>query len=198
MVSSGRDWALIARIDETMQATGYSTNASRSPAEIARRLKEKLELAETRLDGAGPAAAARVSLARTAAVGSLRRPGRLCRCRRPETRARPCRASTNGSPPLPISASIWTRINYRAAFGRPLDYYTGLVYEIGIADQPAVLAGGGRFDRSADPARRRKPHSGRRLLALARPYRKREGRTMTITIGLPSKGRMKDDCQADV
>ena len=38
-------------------------------------------------------------------------------------------------------------VTYRAAFGRPLDYYTGLVYEIGIAGEPAVLAGGGRFDR---------------------------------------------------
>ena len=34
---------------------------------------------------------------------------------------------------------------YRAAFGRPLDYYTGLVFE--ISAQGAVLAGGGRFDR---------------------------------------------------
>ncbi|OJU98453.1 MAG: ATP phosphoribosyltransferase regulatory subunit, partial [Shinella sp. 65-6] len=41
---------LIAHIDATMEATGYSTNASRSPAAIARRLREKMELANTRLD----------------------------------------------------------------------------------------------------------------------------------------------------
>ena len=38
-------------------------------------------------------------------------------------------------------------ITYRAAFGRPLDYYTGLVFEVTQRGQTAVLAGGGRFDR---------------------------------------------------
>src|SRR5690606_4534170 len=50
---------------------------------------------------------------------------------------------------------------------------------------------------AADAARRAGAHPGRRLLALARPYRRREGsRGMTITIGLPSKGRMKEDSSA--
>ena len=42
-------------------------------------------------------------------------------------------------------------VRYDAAFGRPLDYYTGLVFEIAAAAQggPAErpLAGGGRYDR---------------------------------------------------
>ncbi|MEN0098615.1 MAG: ATP phosphoribosyltransferase regulatory subunit, partial [Brucella pseudogrignonensis] len=40
-------------------------------------------------------------------------------------------------------------IVYDASFGRPLDYYTGLVYEIRQAggDKDMVLAGGGRYDR---------------------------------------------------
>ena len=38
-------------------------------------------------------------------------------------------------------------VTYGAAFGRPLDYYTGLVFEITQEGQTAVLAGGGRFDR---------------------------------------------------
>jgi len=40
-------------------------------------------------------------------------------------------------------------INYDAAFGRPLDYYTGFIYEIRLeAEQGAeqVLVGGGRYD----------------------------------------------------
>ena len=37
-------------------------------------------------------------------------------------------------------------VNYDAAFGRPLDYYTALVYEV-TAPDGAVLAGGGRYDR---------------------------------------------------
>jgi ATP phosphoribosyltransferase regulatory subunit len=48
LLGADDDAALIAHIDNTMQATGYSTNASRSPQEIARRLKEKLILSETR------------------------------------------------------------------------------------------------------------------------------------------------------
>lgn len=35
---------------------------------------------------------------------------------------------------------------YDAAFGRPLDYYTAMVFEIAASDG-AVLAGGGRYDR---------------------------------------------------
>jgi ATP phosphoribosyltransferase regulatory subunit len=38
-------------------------------------------------------------------------------------------------------------IEYRAAFGRPLDYYTGLVFEVTAGETAPVLAGGGRFDR---------------------------------------------------
>jgi ATP phosphoribosyltransferase regulatory subunit len=38
-------------------------------------------------------------------------------------------------------------IRWRAAFGRPLDYYTGLVFEIAAGRANLVLAGGGRYDR---------------------------------------------------
>src|SRR5690606_36341254 len=38
-------------------------------------------------------------------------------------------------------------IRYDAAFGRPLDYYTGLVFEISAGDAACPLAGGGRYDR---------------------------------------------------
>lgn len=37
-------------------------------------------------------------------------------------------------------------ITYRASFGRQLDYYTGLVFEMRVGDG-AVLVGGGRYDR---------------------------------------------------
>ncbi|WP_421853802.1 ATP phosphoribosyltransferase regulatory subunit [Oricola sp.] len=37
-------------------------------------------------------------------------------------------------------------VTYDAAFGRPLDYYTALVYEVAAPDG-AVLVGGGRYDR---------------------------------------------------
>jgi len=40
-------------------------------------------------------------------------------------------------------------IIYDAAFGRPLDYYTGLVYETRALKKPELggIVGGGRYDR---------------------------------------------------
>src|SRR6201999_332758 len=68
------------------------------------------------------------------------------------------------------------------------------------------LRGHGRRDRAracgrralrpvGDAARCQGSHSRRRLFALARQDRRGEG-GMTITIALPSKGRMKDDASA--
>ncbi|MEP0508362.1 MAG: ATP phosphoribosyltransferase regulatory subunit, partial [Aurantimonas coralicida] len=38
-------------------------------------------------------------------------------------------------------------VRYRAAFGRPIDYYTGLVFEARRKGSDEPLAGGGRYDR---------------------------------------------------
>jgi ATP phosphoribosyltransferase regulatory subunit len=136
--------ALIAHIDRTMQETGYSTNASRSPREIAARLKEKLSLAETKLDGAAllllseflslelPLSEAPSALAGFADAAGL--------SLGPALATFEARAKSLADLGMDLS-----RITYRAAFGRPLDYYTGLVFEVSRGD--AVLAGGGRFDR---------------------------------------------------
>ncbi|HXV29260.1 MAG TPA: ATP phosphoribosyltransferase regulatory subunit [Sinorhizobium sp.] len=137
---------LIAQIGETMEATGYSTNASRSPRDIARRLKEKMELAATRLDKAALAvmreflaldlalADAPAALHQFAAKSGLKIDDALS-----SFDARVAALAKAGA-----DAAL---IRYRAAFGRPLDYYTGLVFEIEAEGMPAVLAGGGRFDR---------------------------------------------------
>jgi ATP phosphoribosyltransferase regulatory subunit len=136
--------ALIAHLDRTMQETGYSTNASRSPREIAARLKEKLALAETKLDGAAllllseflslelPLSEAPAALAGFADAAGLSLGAALADFE--------ARVEALGDLGLDLS-----KITYRAAFGRPLDYYTGLVFEVSRDD--AVLAGGGRFDR---------------------------------------------------
>lgn len=146
LLSLGDEQALVAHIDETMQATGYLTNASRTPVEIARRLKEKLALAETRLDGAAllllreflslelPLAEASAALAGFADAAGLKLGSAVSRFDE--------RVAALANTGIDLSA-----ITYRAAFGRPLDYYTGLVFEVVAEDSPAVLAGGGRFDR---------------------------------------------------
>lgn len=137
---------LARHIDETMQATGYSTNASRSPVDIARRLREKMTLASTRLDAGtldtlraflaietpfADAPKALFDFARTAGLAIDEALSRFA--------ARAKALVDAGVDPASIT--------YRSAFGRPLDYYTGLVFEITANGSPAVLAGGGRFDR---------------------------------------------------
>lgn len=146
LLASGDEQALIGHIDETMQATGYSTNASRTPSEIAARLKEKLELANTRLDDATLAllreflsmevtlAEAPAALFHFAERSGLTLDGALSRF--------DARAAALANAGVDLHA-----IRYRAAFGRPLDYYTGLVFEITPKGGASVLAGGGRFDR---------------------------------------------------
>ncbi|MDM9623810.1 ATP phosphoribosyltransferase regulatory subunit [Rhizobium sp. S96] len=146
LIGAGDEAALVAHIDATMQQTGYSTNASRSPQEIARRLTEKLILSETRLDDAAfrvleeflsldvPLINASAALSGFADAAGLKLGNALSRF--------------DGRVAALANAGIdLSMISYRAAFGRPLDYYTGLVFEIGVEDSEAVLAGGGRFDK---------------------------------------------------
>ncbi|MDW5314137.1 ATP phosphoribosyltransferase regulatory subunit [Rhizobium sp. PL01] len=146
LLSSGDDATLIAHLDETMEATGYSTNASRSPKEIADRLKEKRALEKTALDGRTlavlreflslnmPLADAPAALFLFAEKSGLTLDGALSRF--------DARVAALGNAGVDANA-----LTYRAAFGRPLDYYTGMVFEIVIEGSSAVLAGGGRFDR---------------------------------------------------
>ena len=146
LVALGDEAALVAHIGDTMQATGYSSNASRSPQDIARRLREKLVLSSTRLDDASfgvlqeflslsvPLADAASALAGFADAAGLALGPTLDRFD-----ARVAALADAG-----VDAGV---VEYRAAFGRPLDYYTGLVFEVTAGHSDAVLAGGGRFDR---------------------------------------------------
>ena len=199
LLASGDEAALIAHIDETMQETGYSTNASRSPTEIARRLKEKLALAKRRARSGQRFDVLREFLslehaARRCAGGTVR----ASPSSRPDARWRALAVSMRGWRRLAMPASISALITYRAAFGRPLDYYTGLVFEIAIEGSSAVLAGGGRFDRLMTllGARTRIPAVGFSLWLDRIETLASERAPMTITIALPSKGRMKDDASA--
>jgi ATP phosphoribosyltransferase regulatory subunit len=146
LMATDDEAALVAHINQTMQATGYSTNASRSPVEIARRLKEKLVLSETRLDDAAfrvlqeflslnvPLVNASAALAGFADAAGLKLGNALSRF--------------DGRVAAVANAGVdLSLVEYRAAFGRPLDYYTGLVFEVAAEGSSAVLAGGGRFDR---------------------------------------------------
>lgn len=145
LLAAEDDAAIISHIDATMEATGYSTNASRSPDDIARRLRQKLSLSETRLaPGAIGTLRAFLSLsvplsdAPAALTAFAETAGLSLGHALPAFTARVEALRQTGCDPA--------RVVYRAAFGRPLDYYTGLVFEISD-ESGAVLAGGGRYDR---------------------------------------------------
>lgn len=146
LLATGDEAALVAHIDHVMQETGYSTNASRSPADIARRLREKLALAAASLPEHSfnllkqflaldvPLREASAVLGAFAEKAGLELDGALTSFER--------RVAALAETGADLDAVTW-----RAAFGRPLDYYTGLVFEITGKERGAVLAGGGRFDR---------------------------------------------------
>ncbi len=139
--------ALVTALAQEMQVAGISPAAGRSPSEIARRLMEKQQLAAVQL-------ADRVLTALKTFL-SIRVPLEQATIQLTEF------AEQNG---LDLGAALQSFgkrveemrragidlgiITYDAGFGRPLDYYTGLVYEITSRDADCgVIVGGGRYDR---------------------------------------------------
>lgn len=146
LAASGDRAALAAFIEGEMQEAGISPSAGRTPDEIARRLIEKAELSRLRLTPAQldalktflaidvPLAEAAKALAGFAARSGIALDGALALFS-----ARADAILSNG-----LKAGD---IAYDAAFGRPLDYYTGVVFEIAAPGGPRPLVGGGRYDR---------------------------------------------------
>lgn len=144
LVAGGFD-ALTAHIGVEMEKAGHSPAAGRSPEEIARRLIEKTELRNVRLPDKALAAlkaflgihapleSAADALAAFAKDVGVELGEALDRF------AARARAITAGLPAGTVC--------YDAAFGRPLDYYTGMVFEIAGGGAARPLAGGGRYDR---------------------------------------------------
>ena len=146
LAGSGDQAALAESIAEEMQSTGFPAHAGRSAEDIASRLIEKTELAAVKLSKLQFAALSEFIAIREpldTAASHLRQfsksagielDGALAAF---ETRVGEIEA-------LGLNAST---VTYDAAFGRPLDYYTGLVFEIRSAEKDlGALAGGGRYD----------------------------------------------------
>jgi len=148
LVEKGDETGLAAELEADMQTGGLSPAAGRAPVEIARRLIEKASLASVRLPKRTIAAleeflAIRVPLAM--ASGYL-----LGFARANEFDLGLALEQFEARAVSVIEAGIGNEaIIYDAAFGRPLDYYTGLVYEIHAVDHAALgaIVGGGRYDR---------------------------------------------------
>lgn len=146
LIADGDREALGAHVAAGMEAAGLSLTAGRTPDEIARRLIEKAELRSVRLSKDAldalkaflavrmPLGQAATGLADFAAQAGISLGSALdLFARRAEAIERHGLAGDG--------------IVYDAAFGRPLDYYTGLVFEIATPGAERPMAGGGRYDR---------------------------------------------------
>jgi ATP phosphoribosyltransferase regulatory subunit len=146
LVADGDLDRLSRHIAADMAEAGLSSTAGRTPQEIARRLVEKAALRSVRLSAEAFAAletflAIDVPLDSAAAAleAFARSAGLSLGTALANFSARVEAISAQGLPPAGI--------RYDAAFGRPLDYYTGLVFEISAGDTARPLVGGGRYDR---------------------------------------------------
>jgi ATP phosphoribosyltransferase regulatory subunit len=146
LAASGDRAALAAFIEGEMHEAGLSPSAGRTPDEIARRLIEKAELSRLRLTGeqfealkAFLAIHVPLSDAADALAGFAARSGIALGGALDLFSARAEAIAGHG-----LSGDM---VSYDAAFGRPLDYYTGMVFEIALPGNPRPLVGGGRYDR---------------------------------------------------
>ncbi|XHB98271.1 ATP phosphoribosyltransferase regulatory subunit [Nitratireductor sp. ac15] len=145
LVARGDEAALAEHVSVVMEETGLSPTAGRTPQEISRRLIEKAELRSVRLTDEAMSALKAFVATRTPLAEACERlsafaadNGLILDDAVETFAARAERISDEG---LPLEA-----LTYDAGFGRPLDYYTGFVFEI-ASPTGTVLAGGGRYDR---------------------------------------------------
>ncbi|RCS24619.1 ATP phosphoribosyltransferase regulatory subunit [Phyllobacterium salinisoli] len=150
LVASGDEAALAASLEADMREAGISPVAGRTPAEIAHRLVEKESLASIRLPKEAFAALeaflairepldhAPQHLHEFAAQNHFELPSKL---------GDALKAFAARAEAIKAAGIDLRDVHYDAAFGRPLDYYTGLVYEIRAASGGGAIVGGGRYDR---------------------------------------------------
>jgi ATP phosphoribosyltransferase regulatory subunit len=140
----GRD-GLVALLAERRAIHGHPEGAGRAPAEIADRFFEQRALPD-------PAIAARAGsvLADYLALGAelagapraLEEFASVRGLDLGEALALFAKRAAAIEALAPAAA-----IRFEAGFGRPLDYYTGLVFEVRAEGDTAPLIGGGRYDR---------------------------------------------------
>jgi ATP phosphoribosyltransferase regulatory subunit len=137
--------ALAALIGERMAQSGHGQAAGRSAEEIAERFLDQRALAETKIG--------------KAALSTLRLFLGL-ECDLAEAAARLGDFAAWQGVELGAALTLFAAraeaiaarapnaaIRFEAGFGRPLDYYTGLVFDIRADGMAPPLAGGGRYDR---------------------------------------------------
>ncbi len=142
---AGDTKALAALVTDMLATHGHIPGAGRNAAEIAGRYLDQLALSETHLDAQTlalleaylaidlPLAEAGDRLAAFAGEAGLDLAGPLALFA--------ARAAAIGE------RMATDNIRFAGGFGRPLDYYTGLVFQITAGGHDDPVAGGGRYDR---------------------------------------------------
>ena len=132
--------ALEAKVRALMEAGGISPGAGRDPAVVARRTIERTRDARVRLD---PFAlhALRSFLAIDMALPDALRALETLADQSELDLADALRSLQERMAPL---EGVRGDLHFRAGFGRPLDYYTGLLFEARVGG--VAVAGGGRYD----------------------------------------------------
>jgi ATP phosphoribosyltransferase regulatory subunit len=146
LVADGDHERLATHITDRMREVGLSPDAGRTPANIARRLIEKAELRSVRLADEAFAALKTFLSIRTPLDRATAELSQFCADARLSLGPALDSFSARVEAVEAEGVSPGT-IRYDAAFGRPLDYYTGLVFEMAAEGQERPLLGGGRYDR---------------------------------------------------
>lgn len=138
--------AIVAHVEAAMDEGGLSFTAGRTPAEIAARLVEKVAVAEASLSDAS------LTLLRRFLAIDCPLPEAADTLQALAEEADLDVGSALGffdarNAALANAGVALGSLRYRAAFGRPIDYYTGMVFEARIPGAADPLAGGGRYDR---------------------------------------------------
>jgi ATP phosphoribosyltransferase regulatory subunit len=138
---------LAAAIAEEMRITGFPAHSGRSAEEIAARLIEKTELTSVRLSKKQFAALTEFLAIREPLSDATEHLKRFSKAESIDLGAALIAFSDRAAKIASLGLDI-SSVTYDAAFGRPLDYYTGLVFEIRAkGNDLGALAGGGRYDR---------------------------------------------------
>ncbi|HMB48341.1 MAG TPA: ATP phosphoribosyltransferase regulatory subunit, partial [Afifellaceae bacterium] len=127
---------------------GHVSGTGRTAADIARRFLDQLSLRETHLHGATLDILRDYLALETPFGEATDRLGKFLAGHglslEPALETFTERARMIGQ--RDVLSSGGRDMTFSAAFGRPLDYYTGLVFELTLPDGARPIAGGGRYD----------------------------------------------------
>ena len=136
---------LVALLEERFAAFGHAADAGRTPAEIADRFLDRRALGEAAVSPAAVEVLREFLAIRAPLQDAAEELRRFAGARRLELG--PALDAFRERAGAIRSLAPEGEIRFSAGFGRPLDYYTGLVFEVRAENYPYPIAGGGRYDR---------------------------------------------------